>query len=69
LQDDFADGSVIRRYLDANASDVFVYDDINTNTFFRTITVKFDILNTDLGILNTDLIELGTYTTTLTIEN
>lgn len=69
LQDDFADGSVIRRYLDANASDVFVYDNINTNTFFRSITVKFDILNTDLGILNTDLIELGTYTTTLTIEN
>ena len=69
LQDDFADGSVIRRYLDAAASDVFVNDNLNANTFKRFITAKFTIINTDIGILNTDLIELGIYTTTLTIQN
>ncbi|MCB0463025.1 MAG: hypothetical protein R2816_10980 [Flavobacteriaceae bacterium] len=69
LQDDFADGSVIRRYLDPAANDVFVQDELNTNTFKRFITVTFNILDTDLGILNTDLIELGTYTDEKDIEN
>jgi hypothetical protein len=69
LQDDFADGSVIRRYLDPAATDVFVNDTLNTNTFKRFIIAKFDIIDIDLGILNTDIIELGTYTTTLTIQN
>jgi len=69
LQDDFADGSVIRRYLDVAANDVFVNDNLNTNSFKRFITAKFTIINTDLGILNTDLIELGTYSTTKTIQN
>ncbi|MEZ4797321.1 MAG: hypothetical protein R2785_09135 [Flavobacteriaceae bacterium] len=69
LQDDFADGSTIRRYLDAAANDVFVQDELNINTYKRYITVTFDVLNTNLGILSTDHIDLGTYTTTLTIEN
>lgn len=69
LQDDFADGSVIFRYLDQAANDVFVNDELNSNIFKRSIIAKFNILNTDLGILNSDLIELGTYSTTLTIED
>jgi len=69
LQDDFADGSTIKRYLDAAANDVFVNDNLNSNVFKRSITAKFDIMNTDLGVLNSDLIELGTYSTTLTIED
>ena len=69
LQDVFADGLTIRRYLDAAANDVFVQDELNTNIFKRFITVSFNILNTDLGILNTDLIELGTYTDEIDIEN
>lgn len=69
LQDDFANGSVIARFLDADASDVFTYDNLNTNSFKRTISVEFTIINTDLDILNTDLIEFGIYTTTLIIEN
>ena len=69
LQDDFADGSIIRRYLDADATDVFVNDNLNSNTFIRTIIAIFTITNTDLGILNTDLIELGTYSSNITIEN
>jgi hypothetical protein len=69
LQDDFADGSVIFRYLDPAANDIFVNDELNSNVFKRSIIAKFNILNTDLGILNSDLIELGTYSTTLTIED
>jgi hypothetical protein len=68
-QDDFADGSVIARFLDATANDVFVQDDLIANSFKRFITVTFTITNTDLGILNTDQIELGTYSSSLTIEN
>ena len=69
LQDDFADGSTIRRYLDPNAIVGFVNNITNINTFKRFITVTFNIQDTDLGILNTDLIELVTYTTTKTIED
>jgi len=69
LQDDFADGSVIRRYLDANASDIFVNDVLNTNTYIRTFTVNFIISDVDLNILSTDFIDLGTYSSSLTIEN
>jgi len=69
LQDDFADGSTIRRYLDPNAIVGFVNNITNINTFKRYITVTFTIENVDLDILNTDFIDLGTYTTTLTIEN
>ncbi len=68
-KDDFADGSTIRRYLDAAANDIFVQDELKTSTFKRHITVTFTIENVDLDILNTDFIDLGTYTTTLTIEN
>jgi len=69
LQDDFADGSVIARFLDVDASDIFVNDTLNINTYMRTITVEFTIMNTDLDIINTDFIELGTYSSTITIEN
>lgn len=69
LQDDFADGSVIVRYLDNSATEIFVNDDINSNTFIRFITVEFNIMDTSLEILNTDLIELGTYSSQKTIED
>ena len=68
-KDDFADGSTIKRYLDAAANDVFVQDELNPNTFNRYITVTFNILDVDLGILNSDFIYLGVYTTALTIED
>ena len=69
LLDDFADGSVIFRYLDPDATEIFVNDNLNTNSFKRSITVTFIITDTDLEIINTDLIELGTYSSTITIEN
>ena len=61
LFDDLAPGATVARFLDATATDVFVNDVFITNTFIRTITVEFIIRNTDLGILNTDEIILGTF--------
>jgi hypothetical protein len=69
LSDDFATNATVSRYLDNTAIDTFVYDTFNTNVFSRTITVEFIIENVDLEILNTDLIDLGTYTSTITFEN
>lgn len=69
LQDDFADGSVIARYLDNNATESFVYEVINSNVFTRTILVEFSIINTNLEIINTDFIDLGIFTSSLTIED
>jgi len=69
LQDDFADGSVIARFLDANANDIYINDTFNSNIYTRFISVKFVIINTDLDIINTDTIELGTYTSDVIIEN
>jgi hypothetical protein len=59
----------IARYLDINVADEFVQDELIENTYIRTVTVEFTITDTDLGILNTDLIELGTYTKTINLEN
>ena len=62
---DFAPAATVARYLDTTATDVFVNDAFISNTFIRTVTVEFTITNTDLGILNTDEIILGTYTGTI----
>jgi len=69
LFDDFAPLAIVARFLDADAIDVFVNDNLNTNTFSRTITVTFIVENVDLEILNTDFIDLGTYTGVLEFEN
>lgn len=69
LFDDLLPGAIIARYLDNTATDTFVIDEFNTNSYSRTVTAIFTITNTDLGILNTDLVELGAYTNTLNITN
>jgi hypothetical protein len=69
LSDDFAPSSTVFRYLDNTAIDTFIYDTFNTNVFIRTVTVEFIIEDVDLEILNTDLIELGTYTISIPFEN
>jgi hypothetical protein len=69
LSDDFAPSSAVVRYLDNTAIDTFVYDVFNTNVFSRIITVEFIIEDVDLEILNTDLIDLGTYTVSIPFEN
>ncbi len=61
--------NALARYLDVDVADEFVQDELIKNTYIRTVTVEFTITDTDLGILNTDLIELGTYINTIPIEN
>jgi len=55
--------------LDSNVADEFIQDDLEGNIYVRTVTVEFIIENVDLEILNTDLIDLGTYTVTIFFEN
>lgn len=69
LFDDLAPGATVARFLDNSATDTFINETINTNTFTRTVTTLFSITDTDLGILNTALIILGTYTGTIDVEN
>ncbi|WMI67429.1 hypothetical protein [Mangrovimonas sp. YM274] len=59
--DDFAVDSVIPRYLDNNAQDIFLLDEFIENTFTRTISVHFTIHNIDITVLSTDELDLGTY--------
>jgi hypothetical protein len=61
---DLALDAIVARFLDNTATDIFVNDVFISNTFTRTITTLFTITNTDLGVLNTDEIVLGTYTGT-----
>jgi len=69
LFDDLAPVSIVPRFLDNTATDTFINDTFNTNTFIRTVTVKFIVENVSIEILNTDLINLGTYTGILEFKN
>ena len=72
-RDDFDEESIntplVNRYLDNTA--IITFDDpgLIENTYDRHITVLFDIINTDLQILNTDSLRLGTFTITKTDFN
>jgi len=61
--------NALARYLDVDVLDEFVQDELKDNAFTRTVTVTFIIENIDLDILNTDLIDLGTYINTISFEN
>ncbi len=61
LFDDFEVGATSPRFLDAMVSDVFVYDIFNENNFTRTVSVMFTVLNVDIDILSSDMIDLGTF--------
>jgi len=61
LFDDFAVASILPRFLDPDNSDSFVNDELNTNSFNRKVTVIFNILNVDIEILSSDIIEFGTF--------
>lgn len=67
LFDDFAVGAILPRFLDSDHSDSYVNDELNSNSFSRTVTVTFNILNVDIEILSSDIIEFGTYE--LVIQN
>ena len=61
LLDDFAPGATAPRFKDETAIDEFVNDQLNANSFTRTVTVVFTVINVDLEILNSTEIDLGTY--------
>jgi hypothetical protein len=69
LFDDYASGAIDPRFLDDQNNDIFISTNLNPNNFERTIVVKFDIYNTDLGIINADYIDFGTFTKVLQIED
>ena len=69
LFDDLAPFAIVARFLDDSATDVFVNEEFTSNTFKRIVTVEFTIKDTDLGILNTNEIILGTYVGTITFED
>ncbi len=52
----------IARYLDSAIADEFVQNTFIENNYKRTVSVKVEVLNANLDILNTDKIEFGTYT-------
>ena len=62
LLDDFKEPSTIRRYLDSEATDVFMNDALNSNSYERTVTIDITIENANIEILSTDEIFFGTYT-------
>ena len=68
LFDDLAPAAIVARFLDNTATDIFVNDVFNSNSYTRTVTTIFTIVNTDLGILNTDEIILGTFIDTIEYE-
>lgn len=54
------------RYRNFDAAEAFPDPGLIPNTFTTTITMRFTILNPDLGIINTDFLNFGIFTTTLT---
>ena len=66
LFNDFVVGATSPRFLDPVSADTFVYDVLNSNSFTRTVSVFFTVLNIDIDILSADSLELGTYETSST---
>jgi hypothetical protein len=66
LFDDFEVGAIVPRFLDDSVSDVFVNDNLNANTFIRTVTTDFTAMNINIEILSADALFLGTYINSIT---
>jgi len=64
---DFANNATIARYLDVDATDIFVLDEYRTTTYTRTVEIVVTILNVSIEVLNDNQIDFGTYTTTITL--
>lgn len=62
LLDDFNEPSTIPRYLDNTATDEYVNNALNPNSYDRTVSVDITIENASIAILSTDEITFGTYT-------
>lgn len=65
LFDDIATGSPSARFLDANFSESYVVQIINTNHFERVVTISIQLVNIDISILSADNLNLGTYESTI----
>ncbi len=61
LFNDFVAGATSPRFLDPDSADTFVYDVLNPNSFSRTVSVKFIVLNIDIELLSADSFDLGTF--------
>lgn len=61
LFDDFADAAIAPRFLDVDATEEFINTNNNSNSFTRTVSVLFTILNVDIDLLSADVIDLGTF--------
>ncbi|MFI1743154.1 hypothetical protein [Thalassobellus sediminis] len=56
----------IPRYLEENAKDSFSSGALLTNSYKRTITVSIKLLDFDLGTIQSDELDFGIYTRTIT---
>lgn len=59
----------IARYLDADANDSFAAGDLLSNSYEKTITVSIKLLDFDLGTIQSDSLDFGTYSRTITIDD
>ncbi len=67
LLDDFNEPSIIPRFKDNTATDEYVNDDLNPNSYERTVSVDITIENASIEILSQDTINFGTYELVITL--
>jgi len=59
----------IARYLDSEAKESFTSGDLLPNSYSRTITVSIKLLDFDLETIQSDELDFGTYSRTITIDS
>lgn len=70
--DDFVidtDGNTVVRYLYAGASDSYTNPGYIYNTYTRYVTTTFTIINAGLDVINSTIIDFGTYESSFEITN
>ena len=65
LFDDIAVGASSARFLDAIFADSYSVQTNNANQFQRIVTITVTLNNIDISVLSADVLELGTYETTI----
>ena len=65
LFDDIAVGASSARFLDAIFADSYTVQTNNANQFQRIVKITVTINNIDISVLSADVLELGTYETTI----
>lgn len=65
LFDDIAVGASSARFLDAIFADSYTVQTNNANQFQRIVTITVTLNNIDISVLSADVLELGTYETTI----